>query len=56
VVVDPGRIDRAMAWRRSWAGAAQRTSLDFLLGVGSPPENRAVRTLEKSWRTSPLLV
>ena len=32
IIGDPGRIDRSMAWRGSWAGAAQRTSLDSLLG------------------------
>ena len=51
------RIDRSIVKleHRSDAGT-QRTSLDSLLGVGCPASGRAVRTMENSWRASPLLV
>jgi hypothetical protein len=50
------RIDRSIVYRATSAAGAQRTSLDSLLGVGRPLRGRAVRTMENSWRTSPLLV
>jgi hypothetical protein len=49
-------IGRSIAYRVSSGLDTQRASLDSLLGVGWPLRGRAVRTMENSWRTSPLLV
>ena len=50
------RIDRSIVYSRICDAGTQRTSLDSLLGVGCPAKGRAVKTMENSCRTSPLLV
>jgi hypothetical protein len=49
-------LERSIVYPRTSDAGTQRTSLDSLLGVGSPARGLAVSTMENSCRTSPLLV
>ena len=44
------RIDRSMVYSESSDAGTQQTSLDSLLGVGSPARGRAMSTMENSRR------
>jgi hypothetical protein len=50
------RIEESIAKALTSSRVVHRTSDDSLLVAGWPPVARAVRTMENSWRTSPLLV
>jgi hypothetical protein len=49
-------MDLSIVYPATSAASAQRTSLDSLLRGGWPLRGRTVRTMENSWRTSPLLM